>query len=176
MDNPADPTPRAGTRRWCIAAVAVLVIAIAGGAWYALARDHHSSSDATIAARAQRVMPFDLERTTHTFTQTPDGGVETVVVDDASDTRNLELIRSHLRAEAESFRRGDYSDPARIHGMNMPGVAELEEGAGRVTVVYAQTPGGAQITYTSTEPTLVAALHAWFDRQASDHSAPGMGG
>lgn len=54
------------------------------------------------------------------------------------------------------------SDPAKIHGMDMPGVNELEQGAARVTVVYAQTPGGAQITYTSTEQTLISALHAGF--------------
>ncbi len=84
--------------------------------------------------------------------------------------------RAHLQTEAENFRRGEYSDPAKIHGMDMPGVNELEQGAARVTVVYARTPGGAQISYTSTEPTLISALHAWFGRQASDHSMPGMGG
>jgi hypothetical protein len=60
--------------------------------------------------------------------------------------------------------------------MDMPGVNELEQGAAGIEVVYAQTPGGAQITYTSTEPTLISAIHAWFDRQASDHGMPGMGG
>lgn len=34
----------------------------------------------------------------------------------------------------------------------------------------------ARITYTSAEPPLVDALHAWFDRLASDHIMPGMGG
>jgi hypothetical protein len=81
-----------------------------------------------------------------------------------------------LQTEAENFRHGNYSDPAKIHGMDMPGLNELEQGATRVKVVYAQTPGGAQITYTSTEPTLISALHAWFDRQSLDHGAAGMGG
>jgi hypothetical protein len=164
------------TRRWWIVGLAVLMTAAAGGAWYGLASNHHETSDATMAARAQQVMPFDLSRTTHTFTQTPQGGVEKVVANEPSDTRDRDLIRSHLQTEAENFRQGDYSDPAKIHGMGMPGVNELEQGAARVKVVYAQTPGGAQVTYTSTEPTLIAALHAWFDRQANDHSTPGMGG
>lgn len=30
--------------------------------------------------------------------------------------------------------------------------------------------------YSSTEPALVDALHAWFDRQNTDHAMPGMGG
>jgi hypothetical protein len=59
--------------------------------------------------------------------------------------------------------------------MDMPGVDELEQGAARVQVAFAEIPGGAQITYAATEPALISALHAWFDRQANDHSAPGMG-
>jgi hypothetical protein len=176
VNDPDEATSRVRTRRWWIAALAVLTIATAGGAWFGLARTHHQTSDAAMAARAQQVMPFDLNRTTHTFTQTPQGGVEKVVVNEPSDTRDRDLIRSHLQTEAENFRHGNYSDPAKIHGMDMPGVNELEHGAARVKVVYAQTTGGAQITYTSTEPTLISALHAWFDRQAGDHSAPGMGG
>jgi hypothetical protein len=127
-------------------------------------------------ARAAEVMPFDLDATLHTFTKTDQGGVEQVVVIDPADTRNLELIRSHLRSEAVEFRKGNYSDPARIHGMDMPGLQELEAGASRVDVRYEQVPGGARITYASDEPPLIDALHDWFDRQASDHSMPGMGG
>ena len=70
----------------------------------------------------------------------------------------------------------DFSDPTKIHGMEMPGVRELEAGAGRVDVRYQELSTGAEITYSSTEPNLVDALHAWFDRQTSDHSMPGMGG
>jgi hypothetical protein len=176
VNNPDDATTPVRTRRWWIAALAVLMIAAAGGAWFGLARDHHQTADAAMAARAQQVMPFDLSRTTHTFTQTPQGGVENVVINEPSDTRDRDLIRSHLQTEAENFRQGNYSDPAKIHGMDMPGVNELEQGAAGIEVVYAQTSGGAQITYTSTEPTLISAIHAWFDRQASDHGMSGMGG
>lgn len=95
---------------------------------------------------------------------------------DPGDARNRDLIRAHLRSEAESFRSGNYSDPAKIHGMDMPGVDALQQGASRVKVALVEVPGGAQITYTSTEPSLVAALHDWFDRQSSDHAMPGMGG
>jgi hypothetical protein len=126
--------------------------------------------------RAAQVMPFDLARTTHTFTDTETGGVETVVANDAADNRNIELIRTHLNYEAAQFRTGNYSDPAKIHGMDMPGLKELEAGASRVNVRYRDAPAGAEVTYSSDEPALVDAIHAWFDRQRSDHSMPGMGG
>lgn len=130
----------------------------------------------SMTARAAQVMPFDLAATRHTFTKTDRGGVEQVVVIDPADRRNLELIRSHLQFEAAEFREGNYSDPARIHGMDMPGLAELEAGAERVDVRYEELPDGARISYTSDEPALVDAIHAWFDRQSSDHGMPGMGG
>jgi len=84
------------------------------------------------------------------------------------------LIRSHLEFEAAEFRKGNFSDPARIHGMDMPGLQELEAGASRVDVRYEAIPAGARITYASDDPGLVAALHAWFDRQTTDHGMPGM--
>ena len=125
---------------------------------------------------AQAVMPFDLSKTTHTFTKTPTGGVEQVLANDPGDEANIAAIRGHLGEEASKFRNGDYSDPARIHGAEMPGLDQLEAGAPRVTVSYEPLPAGAKITYSSVDPSLVTALHAWFDVQSSDHDMPGMGG
>lgn len=163
-----------GTRRWWVLVlVAALMVAVAGGG-YLLADRSTPASSMTI--RAGQVMPFDLRATTHTFTKTAAGGVEKVVVNNSADTRDRALIRSHLGKEAELFRAGNFSDPAKIHGMNMPGLKALEAGASRVRVTYADVPGGAQITYSAAEPALVSALHSWFDRQVADHSMPGMGG
>ena len=82
------------------------------------------------------------------------------MVNDPADTANLALIRSHLAEEAALFRTGNYSDPAKIHGMDMPGLHELEAGAARVNVTYVDIPTGGQITYASNEAALVDALHA----------------
>jgi hypothetical protein len=114
-------------------------------------------------------MPFDLDATTHQFTKTPDGGVQSVTADDPSDATQIRLIREHLETERDRFSQGDYNDPARIHGMDMPGVAELSNGYEHVDVTYSELPAGAELTYTTTEPQLVAAIHAWFDRQLTDH-------
>ena len=85
------------------------------------------------------------------------------------------MIR-HGAKEAALFRIGNYSDPAKIHGMDMPGLKELEAGAARANVTYTDVSDGAQITYSSTEPALVTAIHSWFDRQLADRGTPGMGG
>jgi len=153
--------------------VVVLVAVALGVGGYVLAQGYFNGQ-AEMAARAAQVMPFDLNATHHTFTKTDQGGVEQVVAIDPADTRNIELIRSHLQYEAGEFTKGNFSDPARIHGMDMPGLQDLEAGASRVQVLYEPIQSGAQITYASGEPALIAALHSWFDRQATDHGMPGM--
>lgn len=74
-----------------------------------------------------------------------------------------------LSDERDNFSRGDFDDPAQIHGHDMPGVAELIAGYSDVAVTYAEAPDGAQLTYTTDDPQLVDAIHAWFDRQVMDH-------
>ena len=123
-----------------------------------------------IDERAAEVMPFDLDKTTHTFEKLPNGGVQTVVAIESSDADQVALIQGHLRDEAEMFRRGDYSDPAEIHGMDMPGLEELRAGYSEIAVEYVELDDGARLVYTTSDETLVDALHAWFDRQMMDHS------
>lgn len=129
-----------------------------------------------VAERGAEVMPFDLDATTHRFTKTPEGGVQVVVADDPDDVEQVALIREHLAEERDRFARGDFDDPAAIHGHDMDGVAELRAGHDDVDVAYEERPDGAQLTYTSADPELVAAIHAWFDRQIMDHGHHAEGG
>jgi hypothetical protein len=122
-----------------------------------------------VARLGERVMPFDLDATTHRFEPVDDGLVQTVIADDPGDTDQITLIRQHLRSEAARFTAGDYGDPASIHGDDMPGLAELEAGAEDITVIYEPTVDGGRITYTTTGVGLVAALHRWAEAQVSDH-------
>jgi hypothetical protein len=128
-----------------------------------------AARQAEIAAKSRQVMPFDLERTTHRFTKSATGGLQTVLADDPVDAQQVTLIREHLAAEAAGFGKGDYGDPASIHGGEMPGLRELEQGHDRIGIRYADTAAGSRITYTTSDPALVKALHAWFDAQVTDH-------
>jgi hypothetical protein len=134
-----------------------------------------SSSDADPARQEQvarngaAVMPFDLERTTHRFLPTPDGLLQEVVSDAPVDTEQIRLIREHLTGEAERFGRGDFGDPASIHGTTMPGLQELTAGASRIAIGYAERSDGATLTFRTTDPTLIDALHRWGAAQLADH-------
>jgi hypothetical protein len=94
-----------------------------------------------------------------------------VRADYSGDTVQVQLIQKHLTEEVEKFRRGDFSDPAAIHGQSMPGLDTLRSNAGRIGVVYTALPDGGQIRYTTTDATLVGGLHHWFDAQLMDHGA-----
>lgn len=122
-----------------------------------------------VADRGSRVMSFDLDATTHVFEERADGGVQTVVADDPEDSAEIAEIRRHLRAEVEAFARGDFRDPAEVHGGRMPGLQELEAGADRLEIAYDDVPNGGRITYVARDEELVAALHTWFEAQVSDH-------
>ncbi|KAB2352231.1 aspartate carbamoyltransferase [Actinomadura rudentiformis] len=160
-------------RTWLLVAAPV-VIALSSAATYAIIDRNEqqqppAARQSEIAAKSRQVMPFDLDRTTHRFTKTATGGVQTVTADDQADAQQIKLIREHLTEEAAAFRKGDYGDPASIHGGQMPGLRELEQGHTRIETRYTQTPSGAQITYTTSDPSLIKALHAWFDAQVTDH-------
>jgi hypothetical protein len=122
-----------------------------------------------VAKRGAKVMPFDLEQTTHVFQKLDDGGLQKVVVKDPANKKQIALIQAHLKEESEKFRRGDFSDPAKIHGEDMPGLAQLKAGAAKVDIRYTTLPDGAQIRYTAKDSKLVTALHQWFAAQLSDH-------
>lgn len=123
-----------------------------------------------VERKSQGVMPFSMDATMHHFAPTADGGVQTVLVHDG-DAKQVALVRSHLRKEAAAFARGDFHDPASIHGGDMPGLKAMHAGAKRIGVRYADLPNGAKIVYATNDPTLVAAIHTWFKAQVSDHGA-----
>ncbi|HKJ22144.1 MAG TPA: hypothetical protein VKA13_03575 [Gammaproteobacteria bacterium] len=125
-------------------------------------RVHHMS---------HQVMPFDMAKTIHVFRMTETGGVQRVEARNPDDAKQIELIRQHLKMEAERFGRGDYSDPARLHGADMPGLKELEAHPSGVKVAYQDLPAGGQITFETDDLHMLTAIHRWFGAQLSEHGA-----
>ncbi|MBS0485285.1 MAG: aspartate carbamoyltransferase [Proteobacteria bacterium] len=124
-----------------------------------------------VAERGSHVMPFDLEKTTHIFSKTDTGGIQQVIAKDKSDSRQIDRIRGHLSEITKEFQHGDYSNPEKIHGAAMPGLAELKAAKpGQIKIVYRELPDGAEITYSTHIEKLKLAIHHWFDAQLSDHA------
>lgn len=130
-----------------------------------------------VVQRGMHVMPFALDQTQHVFTKTAQGGVQQVIVKDKTNTKQIQLIRAHLAKIAQEFSHGDFSNPAKIHGEDMPGLAVLSKAQPQqLQISYTDLPDGGQIDYTSAKPELIAALHQFFDAQLSDHARHAMPG
>lgn len=130
-----------------------------------------------VAERGTHVMPFDLEKTIHVFSKTPEGGIQQVVAKDKSDSEQIQLIRAHLSEISAEFSQGDYSKPMHIHGQDMPGLDVLKTASsGQIKIEYRELPDGAQIHYVSQLHQLVDALHQWFDAQLRDHARHAVSG
>jgi len=127
----------------------------------------------TVRERSTHVMPFSMDATMHQFEPTKTGGLMVVTVHDG-DVRQVALVRAHLHKEAAAFARGDYADPAYIHGKNMPGLASLSAGSKHIMVRYSALADGAAIAFQTLNPALITALHRWFAAQVSDHGHDAM--
>lgn len=130
-----------------------------------------------VAKRGVHVMPFSLEQTTHVFSKTDKGGLQQVIVKDSSNLDQIKLIREHLLEISQNFTQADFSDPAKIHGEEMPGLAELRMAKpGQIKIAYKALHNGAEIDYSASGAKLIGAIHQWFDAQLSDHARHAMPG
>jgi len=116
-------------------------------------------------------MPFDLKKTLHIFDMTESGGIQEVIARDSGDREQIALIQQHLQHEAMRFSMGDFSDPASLHGADMPGIRTLALAASKIKIDYTPLPNGAQITFTTHDLHLITAIHRWFGAQLSDHGS-----
>jgi hypothetical protein len=130
-----------------------------------------SDREQMIHEHGSSVMPFDLTLTMHHFQILPDGGLETVTANDPTDNMQVWLIQRHLSELAAQFQHGDFSDPATLHGSDMPGLVELSTAGSRLQILYAATSDGGQIRFASQDPQIITALHQWFAAQLADHGA-----
>lgn len=125
-----------------------------------------------VAQKGAMVMPFNGQNSKHVFQKVPDGGLQQVIAKDASNTDLVEAIRGHLSMEANRFKKGDYSDPMKIHGMDMPGVQYLSNiKPGQIVITYRDLPNGAEVRYVGKDAATITAIHNWFDAQLSDHGS-----
>ena len=125
-----------------------------------------------VHGHGHEVMPFDLAKTVHVFRMTEDGGTQQVVVrSNPPDAQQVQLIQHHLMMEAAEFQKGNFADPAHLHGAPMPGLAEMRAGAAGMQITYAALPNGGEIRFHADDIKRVTAVHRWFGAQLSEHGA-----
>jgi hypothetical protein len=135
----------------------------------AAGKGDETSRQQEVRAKGAQVMPFELDKTVHSFDKTDDGGIQRVRArGNAPD--QVAMIRSHLQEIAQSFSSRDFEKPAHIHGTDMPGLAEMKAAAtADLDVTYRALDDGAEIRYFGHTSEIVRAIHSWFDAQLRDH-------
>lgn len=149
---------------WLARAVAILLLVGISPVFAQSAQEH-------VHQMAHSVMPFDIDKTIHIFRMTESGGVQQVIAKDAGANDQIAFIQQHLKHESERFQNGDYSDPATLHGAEMPGLQDLRAGASAIKVSYGAHPVGAEIRFETSDLHLITAIHRWFGAQLSEHGA-----
>jgi hypothetical protein len=167
-----DPVTLVPVLQQLVTALQALVDAIAGA--QALGGGRLTGADPNrqglVAERGTQVMPFDLERTMHSFQTTAYGGLQEVYAKDPADTQQVQLVRGHLQQIAASMSEGDFSSQAAIHDTTMPGLTQMQARFRELKVEYRETPAGAQLVYSAPNaPDLVPAIHDYFNAQNTDH-------
>jgi hypothetical protein len=151
--------------------VMVLAAAAAAVLLWTPPRGFAETSQERVHRMSHHVMPFEMSKTIHIFKMTEFGGVMSVLARNPADADQVALIRQHLRHEAERFKHGDYADPAKLHGADMPGLAELQANPSAVEVSYEMLPAGAQLRFDTKDLQMLTAIHRWFGAQLSEHGA-----
>jgi hypothetical protein len=123
-----------------------------------------------VHGHGHEVMSFDLAKTVHIFRMTEDGGTQKVVLrGDSPDPEQVDMIQHHLTMEAAEFQKGNFADPAHLHGAGMPGLKEMQAGAPDMQIAYRSLSNGAEIRFRAKDIKLITAIHRWFCARLSEH-------
>ena len=112
---------------------------------------------------------FDPAAVDQQVTTLATGGIRRVVANDSSDARQIGLIRANLRVLADEFGPGEFAGAAPGRDPASPALAALQSARpGQLRAQYLEIRAGAEVRYSSDDPTLAAALREWLHAQLSD--------
>lgn len=130
-----------------------------------------------IEQRMQLLLPYIVDQTLESFSKTVHGGIQHVVVKSADNSVQIKVVQTHLRKMVDRYRKGDFSFSEKVHGADMPGLAQLKSAkTDDIKFEYKELSNGGQIHYSSEYPLLVSALHEWIDAQNKAHGNLEIGG
>jgi len=157
---------------------AVLILGLLGGTLSAaqmpagMTHEEHQkqmAKDAELARRGTDAMGFDQAVTTHHFILAADGGSIQVTVKNASDTTNLEAIRTHLKEIAGQFAAGDFEKPLMTHGETPDGAAGMTARKASIAYAFESLPTGGRVRIRTKDAEALDAVHKFLQYQIREH-------
>lgn len=148
------------------------------GAHGGVRRPHHPADSGFAAVQARgadrRGMGVDQYTSVHRFDALPDGG-RIELQRQVDDSAGIARIRTHLRAIATAFARGDFRTPAFVHMRHVPGTAVMAARRAAIAYTVGDLPRGGEVRITTSDAAALAAVHAFIAFQRHDHRAGGAG-
>jgi TusA-related sulfurtransferase len=126
---------------------------------------HHDA----VQSRGDHAMGFSHDTSTHHFRLYKTGGAIEVLANDPADTSTRDQIRMHLSHITKLFSAGDFNIPMFIHSTTPPGAPTMTKLREQIRYQLQETPRGAKIQITTTNPQALDAIHAFLRFQISDH-------
>ena len=106
--------------------------------------------------------------------RTENGGIMQIVAKSA-DAKQIKLMQQYLRQTAAEYSKGNFSSTERFHGTDMPGLAQMKAAkTDEIKYQYKAMKNGGQIIFSTEDPQLLKALHAWMDAQVKEHGSAGL--
>lgn len=125
------------------------------------------------APPAPETESFDARAVSQVLTRISNGTIRRVTANETSDARQIGLIRANLKKQAEQFSNGSLPSPARPGAAPAAGFWTLQAAApGQLHGQYFEVRAGAEIRYTSDDPSIAAALQIWLESESSGGSVP----
>jgi hypothetical protein len=125
--------------------------------------------DRELKKRGAAVMGFDQETTAHHFRLSDVGGSIEVVTNDAEDIAGRDQIRTHLKAIATEFARGDFAKPFATHEDVPPGVKTMQARKSSLSFGYQSISNGGAVRITTKDAKTRAAVHEFLRYQIREH-------
>ncbi len=117
---------------------------------------------------------FDVTAVTQVLTRVSNGTIRRVTANETSDAQQIGLIRATLKKQAEQFSYGTLPAPANGRPPGA-GYSTLQAAApGQLRGQYFEVRAGAEIRYTTDDPSLAATLQLWLDSEISAGAAPAV--
>lgn len=157
-----------------ISAAALAAIVVVGASCAAPQQEADGVEEefAALQERGEAAMGVNQYTSTHRFDMLSDGA-RIELQRDTDDPAGVETIREHLREISEDFAAGDFSTPAFVHDMPVPGTDVLAARKDLIEYTYRDLPRGGEVRITTTDPEALEALRAFVDFQRQDHRAGG---
>ncbi len=133
------------------------------------AHAHDDSASTGMNERGEKGMGFSQTATTHHFLLNADGAVIQVEANDPKDTTSRDNIRMHLTHIAKAFASADFAIPMFVHGTVPPGVSAMKQMKEKILYKFEETPAGAQVVITTTDPQALVAIHKFLRFQIAEH-------